>query len=117
MRKKIDQYIKLVTSAKSTGYKLDQNDTKYIVHAKKVKYILVMEALHILSNSCIQPILDYCHTVWDLCGSMGAHLAHNFQNMAAIFILGHFNDIKTREKVLTKALGWRNFPSGQKTLS
>ena len=63
---------------------------------RKLKDVLPKEALVIVYKSCIQPVIDYCDTVWDVCGSVGSKRAQSLQNQAARIITGNFDYINTR---------------------
>ena len=74
---------------------------------RKLRAILPPEALKIIYKACIEPLLDYCDTVWDVCGLSGMRKAQSLQNMAARIITGIFNFIDVRGVDLVKRLGWQ----------
>ena len=74
---------------------------------RKLRPILPPEALETIYHACIEPLLDYCDTVWDVCGLTGMRKAQSLQNMAARIITGNFNFIDVRGLDLVKRLGWQ----------
>ena len=61
--------------SKTVGNKL------YIL--RKLRSILLSAGLEIIYKSCIQPVIGYCDTVWDICGATGARQTQRLQNQAA----------------------------------
>ena len=65
------------------------------------------EALQLIYTACIQPVIDYCDTVWNVCGAGGTRRAQHLQNQAARIITGNFNYVDTRGEELVRNLGWQ----------
>ena len=74
---------------------------------RKLRSVLPAEALKLIYIACIQPLLDYCDTVWDVCGYEGSRKAQSLQNTAARIVTGNFNYRDIRGEELVKVLGWQ----------
>ena len=74
---------------------------------RKLRSVLSKESLEIIYKSCIQPVMDYCDTVWDVCGAAGSRKAQGLQNQAARIITGNFDFINTRGEELVRELKWQ----------
>ena len=74
---------------------------------RKLRCILPADALQLIYTACIQPVIDYCDTVWNVCGAGGTRRAQHLQNQAARIITGNFNYVDTRGEELVRNLGWQ----------
>jgi hypothetical protein len=72
----------------------------------KLKYILPLPTLNTVYKSTIQPITDYCCTVWGNCGDHKLLKVQKYQNRAARITRSNFNnDVSSAD--LIHGLGWQ----------
>ena len=76
--------------------------------------MLSTDALQIVYKSSIQPVLDYCDSVWDVCGSKGSRRVQSLQNQAARIITGNFDFINSRGVDLVRLLKWQTLEERRK---
>ena len=88
------------------------NNKLYLL--RKLRSILPSKALETVYLSCIQPVLDYCDTVWDVCGCNGVQKAQSLQNQAARIVTGNFDFINTRGEELVRSLKWQTLKDRRK---
>jgi hypothetical protein len=76
---------------------------------RRLRSQLPQKTLEQIYKSYIQPILEYCCTIWGYSGVENLNKIQHLQNWAARIILNNYDFINTRGIDLVKILGWQDF--------
>ena len=114
-----DKEIKRVKSTKYLGVYLDENlkweehidnlclrVSRSINGLKQARDFVSLDVLKTIYNSLIQPIFDYCDTVWGNVNKGLANRIQKLQNRAARIITSQSYDVRSSE--ILKSLEWDN---------
>lgn len=75
---------------------------------KRLKYFVPVECLKTIYNTTIQPLIDYCLTVWGFTSNVHVDKVQKLQNRAARIISGNYDFKNVRGLTLVKDMGWFN---------
>ena len=111
--------VKQVATTKSLGITIDdklswnchiEKLTKEIASGisamKRVRHLVPPATLHLIYQAFIQPLFDYCSTVWGTCGVTLQEKLQKLQNRAARVLA--FSNYDVNAEQLLEILGWKN---------
>ena len=80
-----------------------------LVVLRRLKSYLGKDTLKKIYKICIEPIMDYCSTVWGQSSKSNRDQMQRIQNTAGRIIAGNFDCINYRGSEIINNLGWQSF--------
>jgi hypothetical protein len=114
--------LQMITNVKYLGVKVDEclswkpqisnickNVAPKLALMRRLQSQVPRSTLEQIYKSYIQPILEYCCTIWGFSGVENVNKIQHLQNWAARIVLNNYDFINTRGIDLVRNLGWQDF--------